>query len=1577
MDNKGLVPTFDRTLPIMHIRRRYAKDKERLYIFIGGEDTVPLDVKQHTSKAEKEKGYWHPSLGEYTHSTKRPADDIRFVYATVWPDDNVGYALTKVLLCIKEAEKSEKISDIIPFAWNRHGLLRFDWPSLRIVASSIDPWKEPFGVVEKQPLYRPYQLIGSDEINIVLYDDLRSLPKKELHMYFPDAEETKMLTPFGYIKSTETYLTHNWISPSPVIRSTSSKIKGAVFGASFDPSATGITLSDLYEKQKATPKVPLVQWTDDPTRVMYKLYKKHSIRTVDLRRWVDRYNIPKVPSLVLYHVWNKSSTYTRIQIQEDGNISIAYTIDTSDASFNTLDDVKNHASRSVDEIKEMLGLESLDTRMLDISYDVNIAISIVGLNEEKLFNSINDALGNAVPLFYMVHSHSEKRRKTMVFKRASNLGYQFSLPEIIQSMLDYGMHNSDIKDHLASLGYDKRDVQGAIEEVGFAQSEGKSIKPPLNFETDQIIMLAFSYTNDGMSLGVRHAPTAEEGKNALKWLASVIFHTIQDLRKDAKNYEVIPIEVEKEKGPSPVKKAISPGEEREPTPEEAPVSATSSSEFEFDGGAKQAKKTGDGFLLDRLQKADKIIFANEKTNYARGCQQDRQPLFMTKEEWELAKGKTANSMLYRNNYYSCPSIWCKEAGVVMTQDELKENKGRCPGTGERPVILWNEPKERFVGFNKNVITEDGKSIYSPCCFKSDQFEKALKTGKEYEDLIVYRSSGEPITFEKKEKEKKDEAKKTKQEDEEAYIFKKNEPVPQKGRYGSVPPALFRLFFPEYAEQGNNISTQPTIVRHGIGAHSDDSLMASIAYVLGFEGKTQLIEEIIRVLDPLTFVSLEGGAVLSAFTSDGVPHLSYEAWKGWVDGYPSYKALMGLDKEHSPTDPIILREIKVYEAYLRFVHHLQSNDEKNVRILYNLLARFGVLLIVWERDRSPDAIKLSCPYFIGYDDMKELVQRFKNRYIMLLHHKNYKYPYYEPLEIRALNKPPVREIALDEYPMARDVSLKCPIAYDVSDFVVIEKVRGIIHWTNNMFEFSSKQYLPKIIVISSDLRVEGIITFGSIWVQLPRPSLAVLPRMIEMLATMRIHPQVQYHEDVDTEMVSSRFYVINRTEYEVWKRRCQSIGFNVSERVPPPPPVVPVVSVMREAYQEEFRMLDRELRNQRDLQLRIARYLLYQYDNKVSKHVKKPRKDFVQEILDVVLTDLWKKENRTATSAVRRSIKTAIEEMPLIYGKDSLQKWIYTITLSPYRFYDSSVHTSDNSKDNWTFSQLAIEVGLPKDVVSPSVAATPKQHSVPDLDDVYPVAIAEQPPVGELPLMARSDDTRIEDMPSKWKKTNIKLMRVKRNRQEHIPDLFAWIAQRVHSPFVWDDVVRVRYIQIASYLRLPQAQFREAIGSLLQEPTFKRSLVRVLQQNKTTRDDDLLTHMWEERSSLPEKLQKVSEIQPTPIWPMDIDFRIMAQLFDMFVLIIYRKPYSIGKKEKEKEQTDIEKLRLSSILYSNIHTSMERPLIMLYREKDGEKGDKANIYSLIVSGKSTFYYPSASDASMEIQAIIKAHRENGH
>jgi hypothetical protein len=190
------------------------------------------------------------------------------------------------------------------------------------------------------------------------------------------------------------------------------------------------------------------------------------------------------------------------------------------------------------------------------------------------------------------------------------------------------------------------------------------------------------------------------------------------------------------------------------------------------------------------------------------------------------------------------------------------------------------------------------------------------------------------------------------------------PVPEEGRYGSIPMALFRLFYPQYAEQPNNISGQATIVRHGIGTRAD-SLMESIAYVLDLEpdkkNKEGVIEKIVDILDPLTFISLEGGAVLASFISDGFPTISYESWKEWIDEYPKYKKYMGLDDPLlGPNSEQIIREIKIYEAYLKFIHHLQSNDEKNTRILYNLLAAYGILLIIWERGKTDNDIQLSCP-----------------------------------------------------------------------------------------------------------------------------------------------------------------------------------------------------------------------------------------------------------------------------------------------------------------------------------------------------------------------------------------------------------------------------------------------------------------------------------------------------------------------------------------------------------------------------------------------------------------------------------------
>ena len=1581
-DTDGLIASFKAppSIPVVGVRRWRSKNKETLYIFVGKKTHIPEETLEHMSAAESTKE-WHSSVRSLTGYKTRPADDIRFVFATIWPDDSVMYALVKILTMIRTVSTKETLHDIYPFAWNRHGILRFDWPTLAIDPEKLNPWEHTLDIVSKQPEYDPYALVGTDEIYLVLYDDIRgSLDKKNLAMYFPDAEYTTKLIPKKFIQATEEYLEDVWMSPTPNILQATSRIKGVMFEASYKPTEMSIAIADLYENSTATKTTQLIQWSDDTMRVIYKLYKKHKIRPSDFVKWTSSYNVPRVPSIVFYDILNGTGTSIRVQIQEDGMIYVAYNIDPmtrGTESLGTMEEIQRHSKSISDRIKKMLKLDALPLKMADVSYDVISSISTTGIDKEQLFREIQKALGESVPLFFMVYRHTDKNKKTMIFRRASNLHYQFSIAEVVQSMLDYGIHSDDVRSYLLGLGYERDQLNSAMEEVASAHEEGKAVRPSLNIDVEHVMVLTLVHVDGSLKYGIRHAPDTEEAKRALRWLSSVVSKVVFELRAEA-----VSVSISSEGTPEAAEARAVPAAPAEAeqalaeAEEEADEEIKSEESWEFGGGGKTSKKTGDGFLLERLQASDPIIFKNDKINYARGCQGDRQPLLMSKGEWEKSKTKVANSMLYRNNYYSCPSIWCREAGVVMTSEELKENKGFCPNSKEKPIILWDKPKERFIGFNKNVITENGKNIYSPCCFMADQFSG--KKGKMYEDLVVYKSDGEPLEMApeaRKEKgaKPKEEPRKGRKEDEDTYILKPSVPI-GKGRYGSVPLALYRIFFPQSNEPSNNISIQPTIIRHGMGTHAEDSLMASIAYALGYPSKKELMEELIKVLDPLTFISLEGGAVLAAFMNDNTPQVSYEAWTKWIDQYPAYKKLLEIMGDENPDDVFILRERKIYEAYLYFIEHLLSNDPKNTRMLYNILARLGVLLMVWERDRSGEGVRLSCPYFMSYKDMKGLMQQFKNRYIMLLYHGSYKYPYYEPLEIRTLNKPPVREIALDDYPEATDVSLKCPVAYDEGDFMVVEKLRGLIYWTMNMFQFSYKQYMPETIVLSTDLRIEGILTHGSIWIGFPRPSIEILPRLVDMLEGMKLKPRLHYHEDVDIDTVIAMFYVVNREEYEVWKQRCSAIGFRVLDKIPPAPPVVPTVPIMPTKYEKDLSATRKDAVKWRDNQLRIARYMLYQYDAKVAQHVGKPRKDFINEMIELVTSDLLKKYKLQMHE--RKEVKTAVEEMPLIYGKDSLKKWIHAITLTPYRFYDSGVHTVDDVKNNWTFSQLAVEVGLPVGVVTPSSAITPIEDTLPQHDDIHPIeTMPAPPPPGELPRMARPENINLEDMPTKWKKAKIVLMSIKRNRADNIPELVHWIASKVFSPFVWHDIVHTRYNQIIGFTGLPLNEFKEAIGLVLQEPTFKRTLQDVLNISKSMKDDEMLSYMWSHRTELTDKINEISVMEPSPVWPMDMDLRIMAQLYDVFVLVMFRKPYSMGEKEQGKKETDIENMRLSSMLYFNQYASMERPLVMLYRERDKDKPSiNPNVYSLIKSqmdGK--FYYNSASDAPEEIQAIINAHR----
>lgn len=1603
MDNNNLEPSFENTLPVLRVYRWRKSNKHLIYIFVGDKAYLSADILQHIERAEKSNTYWNDVLINAGYGN-RPPHPVKFIFATVWQDDRITYALTKILRYIQTTE-DKKGKDFIPFAWNSDGLLRFEWNTLDIDPSTIDPWKKRFPIVNKQPYYIPYQLIGSDDINIILYDDMSDFSEKERHMYFPDAEETQQLPLLTTIQKTEEYLTTIWTTQSPTIRDRATKIRSVMYEASFDPSNLKISLSDVFEKVEATNKTQLIQWSDDITRVMYKLYKKHAIPANTLNKWIDRYNIPEIPSLIIYTIWSKSNTYSKIHIQEDGMIQVTYFIDTSDNKLNTMEDITKHAMETMDNLSELLEIPIDDTELVDISYDFTLSISMLGLKNEQTMFAINNELGNAIPLFFSVSMGQETRKKIFVFKRASNLEYDFSLSETAQSLLEYGVDMTDITELFKRFGYTKEEINNTWGELKFAAQNGNVIKPKFRFDKDDIPMLQFLQQDGSFMMSLKHFSNIEEAKLTLKWFVSILFNTIQSLYKE----DIIRIKSSTATATPSSSLTIAPESEQEKEQEQPAKSIQSikrrksseNLEFEFAGGARIMKKTGDGFLLDKLQNADKLIFENKEVNYARGCQQKFQPLVMTKEEWEASKTKISNSILYRNNYYSCPRIWCKEAKIAMKPTELEKNKGKCPKTDEEPVILWKEEKERFVGFNTNIIKENGKKIYSPCCFKKDQFKKGEVNQDLYDDLVVYNERGEEVKIKKKKakgskEEAEEEAEEKEQEEEtmqietkvtktkakaekKTYIFTRREPVPEKDgeRYGSVPSSLYRIFYPNYAEQGNNITTQPTIVRHGIGKH-DDSLMESIAYVLDLEpekkNKEGLVEAFVDVLDPLTFISLEGGSVLAAFMSDGIPTISYEAWKEWIDKdnieYKKYKKYMKLDDPSlKPDSDIILREIKIYEAYLKFIHHLQSDDEKNTRILYHLLALYGILLIIWERDKTDDDIRLSCPYFMDYHTLRQLIPNFKNRYIMLLHDEYYKPPYYEPLEIRTLNAPPITQILLEEYPKVNDIMTKCPVSYSHTDFAVMEKIRGMIYWVNSVFEFNAKQFMPKYVILASDLRIEGLITTNHLWIQLPRPSLEILIRCMEMFSSMKLNVFIQYHEDIDYASFVSR---VNEAQFEFFRQKCDVFGFKVSDSVPPPAPVVPIVSIMSYTYQQQFENIDKQLKGLRDVQLKIARYLLYHYHEKVEKHVKKPRKEFIDIMLTLVIDELWKKYNDNGSVSIpvklRSQMKTAIEEMPLIYGRDSLQKWIHIITLEPYHFYDSNLYTDNKA---WSFSQLAVEVGLPKDVLIPSAAVKPKQNSIPEQDDLRPIQVNEQieaPILTEVPLMALESEIQIEEMPVKWRKF-IKLMKVKKYEPKYIMNLFTWLAHQNHSPLTWRDVSDIKYLQIANiFEKLSKQEFKKALEPLLQEATFKKIWIKKLKQSKHVKADALLEVMWNERLQLDNILKEIADTDPSPLWPMYIDLQIMAQLLDIFILVILiRKPYGTANVEKV---ADIEKFRLSSELYCNLYTTMERPLVILYKEIK----DDTSIYHLTLSGENKYYYSSASDTSILIQNIIKAHIE---
>jgi len=164
----------------------------------------------------------------------------------------------------------------------------------------------------------------------------------------------------------------------------------------------------------------------------------------------------------------------------------------------------------------------------------------------------------------------------------------------------------------------------------------------------------------------------------------------------------------------------------------------SSSEDEYMPYGHLLKKGGRkiSYFQKRIELRDAELL-NNKMNFSKKCALDikRQPISLTKDEYEMSKDKIDDALEFRNNYYICPRYWSFKYGRVITEEEFKSGKfgeliEKIPENVEGLNYVYEFAtksgyKKQYPGF----IEDHGKGICMPCCFGKIQDELKIEKMK--------------------------------------------------------------------------------------------------------------------------------------------------------------------------------------------------------------------------------------------------------------------------------------------------------------------------------------------------------------------------------------------------------------------------------------------------------------------------------------------------------------------------------------------------------------------------------------------------------------------------------------------------------------------------------------------------------------------------------------------------------------------------------------------------------------------------------------------------------------------------------
>ena len=760
-------------LPWLFVTQWRTLSSYKNYWFVGSAQSIPESIRALLAKFSaspeqrrslKEEEY--AALDAYFQlRVDKLEHPIRIVYDTIFEDDTVEEALTKIAVAMGADMKS---AYPLPCAWTMNDApLSFDLPD-----NALHAWKgwhanplltnfansspslnaQPAKELKLLNVVHPHKFI-----NVLAYEDYPQPAFAEYH--FVHARDLRTDDILKRVRADTDQLAKLWLGASaraPVQNA-------ALVQNDFDrcivnewaceatlPSSRqqALVLSEVFDRITTSKSVSFVQWYDDAQHILYKVFDQHTLPEEALTKWTQPASMPSEPAITVYSTlvtYKRSmwSSFVRTVIFASGKVHISCKI-------------HHQAALSWEQVIDSFSAwKPVVTRWLGDPPSLQFKETLVSIQAPYISPALTGRLSQLFQFLskyspLLIHPKYEKRPEKAQFEFARSTRRQGQnnsgdLVAFIESQMALEVPESDMVKSIAereqlSLADAKEVFENAMADMKDTMMSNLAAAPGAGRRdwnkrllqarmTTQIVCT--SYQTSGVLVQIVNALDRHETGRILTWLRGLFGAFIAQAPAtpptQALRVAHLPPPVAASPTPSPAARSQASRTSRE-TEEEDDYGEDAFAEFAGLVGGEIGRDQMN--ILDKLRAADPNLFP-PSVNYARSCSKTdmRQPVVVTPAQKDyIDRSGYANSypsaLRYgsdseHQNFYMCPAIWCDTSQVPLTEEQYKANlaagtKG-CPNATEEPWLLQKyrkstEPYHANLQSIKNV-----DHLCMPCC----------------------------------------------------------------------------------------------------------------------------------------------------------------------------------------------------------------------------------------------------------------------------------------------------------------------------------------------------------------------------------------------------------------------------------------------------------------------------------------------------------------------------------------------------------------------------------------------------------------------------------------------------------------------------------------------------------------------------------------------------------------------------------------------------------------------------------------------------------------------------------------------